>query len=107
MEKVFIGSWPLEQRTETATELMLQLWHFPPAPLWGLSNPCRQEGEPSYAQKRRKNLERGLCNPAVKGAGAGPGPGASETARNGPRQELKAAEAALPVTHRDRAITPA
>lgn len=46
-----------------------------------------------------------MCNPAVKGSSAGPGPGASETARNGLRQELKAAEAALPVTHRDRAIT--
>jgi len=51
-------------------------------------------------REEEKILDRGLCNEDVKGAGAGPGPGTSETARNGPRQELKAEEAALPVTHR-------
>lgn len=104
MEQVFIGSWPLERwLCRIVTALMFQLRYFPPAPLWGLSNPRRQEGKPGYAQKRGKDLERGLCNAAVKGAGADPGPGSSETVRNGLRQQLKVAEAALPVTH--RAIT--
>lgn len=39
-----------------------------------------------------------MCNLAGKGSGAGTGPGASETARTGPREGLKAPGAALPGT---------